>query len=165
MKPFIPIVVLAIFLSSCSAMFNAQKGICLVDADKDKLKVKVNNEPMEIVNVRAFGGSQTAYHITGLKFKIKKDPVIKFEYEGYSNTMVLETRPAWFWLIGGGLFTFGVSPIVDFATGYWRVPKRRFVDVPAVLNGTPQRSRRKLIKHIKQNYTFEEMYPNNMKSE
>lgn len=154
MKRLIIFVLLAVLNSSCCTYFGIKRNIILVDSDKSQLKVTYNGQPEKIKSVTAFNSYSMLYKTNGITVKLKKDPIIELEQNGKTGSMVFETRAAWFWLIVPGLLTFGVSPLIDFATGAWRRGKNDFIDVPAVLNGEEPRSKRELINHMKENYEW-----------
>lgn len=148
----------SISMSSCATMF-AEKNtpVVLVDAPSG-LVVKKDNEQLSIQsvisNVAGGGGgnsvSTTTYYAQGVMLS-KKERKQKLTLESDGKTAEVEIRLGaggnWILLdlFTGGLIGWGV----DAATGKWRVAKNKYIDVPAVLNGTKSRSQGKLKRTIK----------------
>jgi hypothetical protein len=47
--------------------------------------------------------------------------------------------------------TLGIGPIVDLATTSYFHPKSKFIDVKAILEGTPPRSKSELREYVRRN--------------
>ncbi len=153
--------VLPLFFSSCYTLnYGGKKPFFIVDAPRDLL-VTANDEAMNIDNYTAFRSEQntggntktvTYYKYPGFLLKLKKQNKLVFGSGGKTKTVGRVGTPAIVALVFEGLFTFGIGAIIDIATGSYRYSKERFIDVPAIFNGSTPRTQKELKKYVKKQF-------------
>ena len=142
-------------LSSCATMFAPKTTpVVLVDAPGD-LVVKKDGQKLNIESVISnvagrLDESTVTYYAAGVQLdKKEKKQTLSLESSGKSNNVEIKLGAGGNWIVLD-LFTGGLLGwAIDASTGKWRVAKNKFVDVPAVLNGTEARSQGKLKRTIK----------------
>jgi hypothetical protein len=82
----------------------------------------------------------------GARLKLKKHSTITLSSGSKTVDVEIKTKPAIGILIITGIFTLGISPIVDLCTNSYWYTKERLVDVPAYLNGQQPRTQKELRK-------------------
>ena len=159
MKKIIPfgfvMTAVALCISSCATIFAPKTTpVVLVDAPSDIVVTKGSEKlsiEQVVSNVAArLDNSTVTYFAPGVKLP-KKPSRQTLTLKSGNNSKDVEIRmgPDGNWVILG---LFGAGPIswvVDAATGKWNKAKNKYVDVPAILNGTKARSQGKLKRTIK----------------
>jgi hypothetical protein len=168
MKYILIISVLAVFIfSSCMTIMGYKKPIFLGELPsdtrlyyKDK-QVKIKNLTIQKSKTGTSGGSVQHYiHFKhpGAKLKLTKHSTITLTSGSKSAEVQIKTKPAIGFLIITGIFTLGISPIVDLCTNSIWYTKEKLIDVPAYLNNTQPRTQKELRKVMYPQY-FEKWDP------
>lgn len=147
--------VAGLFFSSCATLFSGNTTpVVLVDRPSG-LKMSENGQNLQIQKVTAkvsgnADGGTTTYFASGVELdKKEKFHTLMLESNGKSGSVEIKLGAGGNWIVlnmfTGGIIGWGV----DASTKKWRVAKNRFIDVPAVLDGTTPRSQGKLKRTIK----------------
>jgi hypothetical protein len=138
--------------ASCATLFSGKTTpVVLVKCPSD-LTVTENDSILELKEVQAFvrgnlDESVTTYTANGTEVNKKnKTHKLTLTSNGVSKEINVKLGAGANWAI---LDLFCGGWIVDAITGKWRVAKKRFVDVEAVLNGTKPRTQGQLKRAIK----------------
>jgi len=138
-----------VIFSSCMTMMGYKKPIFLGDLPSDT-KLYYMNQQVKIkgltISKSSNGNTETRFKYPGVKIKLKKHSVITLESGSKSAEVVIRTKPAIGFLIISGIFTLGISPIVDLCTNSYWITKERLIDVPAYLNNKQPRTQKELKK-------------------
>ena len=150
MKKLLFILLAVIFLlpSCATIMSGTKKNLILVDLPKD-LSVKNGTEELEIKDYSAAsspgGGNTTVvYKYPGVRLKLKSGTALTLKSGDKTSKVPVKARYAIGGLIFEAFYTLGVGTIVDIVTGAAKVPKERYIDVPAALNKTKPRQQKEL---------------------
>lgn len=157
----------AFILSSCMTIMGYKKPIFLGDLPSDT-KLQYNGEMVKIKNLtitKSKTGSATAnmqqyiyFKYPGARLKLKKQSTITLTSGSKNADVQIKTKPAIGFLIISGIFTLGISPIVDLCTNSYWYTKEKLIDVPAYLNEKQPRSQKELKKVMYPQY-FKEWNP------
>ncbi|MCU0361158.1 MAG: hypothetical protein MUF75_10650 [Bacteroidia bacterium] len=168
MKFFYALVLLsALSLSSCMTMMGYKKPIFLGELPSDtKLyykdkQVKIKNITIQKSKTGTSGAGVEHYiHFKhpGAKLKLTKHSTITLTSGSKSAEVQIKTKPAIGFLIITGIFTLGISPIVDLCTNSIWYTKEKLIDVPAYLNNKEPRTQKELKKVMYPQY-FEKWNP------
>ena len=148
--------IFSVMLTCCATIGGYKKPIFLGELPSDT-KLYYNNELVKIKNLtisKSKTGATTAGNVEhyiafkypGAKIKMKKHTVITLTSGSNSVDVPLKTKPAIGFLIITGIFTLGISPIVDLCTNSIWYTKEKLIDVPAYLEGKTPRSQKELKK-------------------
>jgi hypothetical protein len=155
-------VILFMALSSCGTMHGLEKPIALVDAPEDlEITNKATGEKLEIKTMKVQTSSKTTktgynrervtvtvYMAPAVKLKPKRNLELELTSGGVTKTVNFKIKRNYGWVFLEGLFTFGVAAVVDLATGGMNDHKKPYIDVSAVMAGTPQRGNRQAFKDM-----------------
>lgn len=144
-----------LLMSSCATMFSGKTTpVVLINAPKD-LKVSENGSELSVQRVQAhvkgnLDESTTTYYAPGVELDKKvKRHTLTLSSGGKTQTVDIKLRAGGKWIIldacVGGVFAW----TTDAITKKWRVAGNKYVDVPAVLDGTKQKSQLKLKRIMK----------------
>jgi hypothetical protein len=144
-----------VFMSGCATLFAPKTTpVVLVDPPSD-LVVKKGGETLSVERVVSNVAGRTdnstvTYYANGVNLPKKPGrQTLTLQSGGKSNDVEIKMGPDGNWVVlglfGGGLLSWGI----DAATGKWNKAKNKYVDVPALLNGTEARSQGKLKRTIK----------------
>jgi hypothetical protein len=148
--------------TGCATLLGSRTAdVVLYDAPED-LKVTDNGTPIETERVFSSAKSKTNYENTvtktttyysmGVKLKKKVKHTLELKSAGKSTTLEIKPKMAGGWFVLD-LFTTGpIGLIVDGGTKNWKILKPAHIDVPAVLNGTKQRSSKRLKKDLRKSF-------------
>jgi hypothetical protein len=148
-------IVIGILSGSCATMFSGRTTpVVLVNPPAD-LEVSENGSRLSIERVQShvqgnLDESTTTYYAAGvvLDKKVKKH-TLTLESGGKTKTVEVTLKAGGKWMI---IDLFGGGPIgwgVDFATKKWRVAGKKYIDVPAVIDGKKSMGQGKLKRTIK----------------
>ena len=145
--------VLALSTSSATLFSGKTTPAVLIDAPSG-LKVSHKSGNLSIERVLAHGTagheSTTQYFAKGVMLD-KKNKVhnLTLEADGKKGNAEVKLRASGKFFVLN-LFTSGVIGIgIDAMTHKWRIAGNKYIDVPAVLNGSESRSQRQLKKYMK----------------
>jgi hypothetical protein len=148
--------------TSCATLFSRKTAdVVLYDVPKD-LEVKDNSVPVTMVEVFSSAKSRTNYENTvtktttyyspGVQLDKKVKHILELSSGGKSALVQVKSKMSGTWFVLN-LFTTGpLGLIIDGSTKNWRVLKPRHIDVPALLNGTKQRSAHRLKKDLRKQF-------------
>lgn len=133
-------------LTGCATMFSGtQTEVVFVDMPRD-LKVSENGKQLDVQKVLAnvkgnADESVTKYLAPGVMLdkKVKKH-TLTLEANGKTSNVVVRLGAGSRWIITDIFFGGCVLGLtVDAITMKWRVARNKYIDVPAVLDGTKHR--------------------------
>jgi hypothetical protein len=148
LKLFLLAVVSVFLLSSCATLMSyTKKDLILVDSPPN-LEVRNNNQLLEIKSRRAAsvgsGDYNEIYMYSGVRVRLKSGLILDFKLGEKVVSVPVKYRMATGILVFETFLTFGVGTMVDLITGAAKMPKKRFIDVPALFNNTAPRSQQEL---------------------
>jgi hypothetical protein len=145
----------ALFLTGCATLFTgATTPVVLIDHPSDLRVVTSEGESLPIEQVEA--DIQSAYKFTAWYYypgvevdkQMKTHELTLSSSDGTATTNIL-LKPSGYMILGN-LFTSGIiGLVVDARSKKWHVADNKYVDVPAVLNGTEPRSQRELRNYMR----------------
>lgn len=148
-----------LLLSSCgSILMGVKKPLIMVDAPKDlQVKNKHTGEQLAVESVQ-WGGKRSAasntatfYYAPGVRFKPHRATMLELSTGEGAVTVPIGKKNMTGILILDIAISWGVFAIIDLANGGVRRHRPRYVDVPAVLAGRPQRSEEELQNYLEMN--------------
>ena len=162
---FAPLIIL--FSTSCMTIMGYKKSIFLGELPSDT-RLYYNGEQVKIKNLTitksktgtSAGNVQHYIYFKhpGVKLKLKRHSTITLTSMSKSADIQIKTKPAIGFLIITGIFTLGISPIVDLCTNSYWITKEKLIDVPAYLNKRQPRTQKELKKVMYPQY-FQEWNP------
>jgi len=146
----------AMFLTGCATLFTGSTTpVVLIDQPRDLRVKNADGDVLTTERVMADGtagyNSTTQYFASGVMVdkQVKSHTLTLESSEGTATTNIL-LKPSNLMILLNVASSGIVGIGVDAYTKKWRVADNKYVDVPALLNGTEPRSQNELKKYLRE---------------
>ncbi len=148
--------------TGCATILSGKNAdIVLYDVPKD-LEIKDNSVPVEIVKVFSSAKSRknyentirttTIYSSPGIQLNKKVKHILELTSGGKSVIIQVKSKLSGGYLFADIFLTGPIGIIIDAATKNWKTLRPKHLDVPALFNGTKQRSAHRLQKDLRKSF-------------